>query len=124
MEDRMDVARHALELRRTQALAALEQEGDLDDQQMEDFESTLDEMNRSIREMTEEMVDQLNDGEEPTRRQMMKFAADGLDVFIEADETLSEILDADQLENVPEESLDPFSYVDPSLLDLLQEMDR
>ncbi|MBW2258030.1 MAG: hypothetical protein JRI25_25980 [Deltaproteobacteria bacterium] len=111
-------------LRRVQARAALLEDADPDDEQLDAFDDAVADMNVALREIAEDVVDRVNEFGEPTRREMMIFAADTLDVLIEAEERMVSTLDEDQMGQVEDASVDPFSYVDPELLDLFAELDQ
>ena len=59
------------------------------------------------------------EGREPTRRDAMEFAADALDAMLVAEDAMRSSLDAEQLADLPDGALDPFSYVAPELVDVL-----
>jgi len=123
-EEGIEVMKEALELRRVQARAALLEDADPDDAQLEAFDAAVAEMNAALREIAEDAVARVLEEGEPTRHEMMIFAADTLDVLIGAEDQMVAALDDEQLEQVDDASVDPFSYIDPSLLDLFAELDR
>ncbi|MBW1877362.1 MAG: hypothetical protein JRJ84_03275 [Deltaproteobacteria bacterium] len=123
-EEGIEVMKEALALRRVQARAALLEDADPDDEQLDAFDDAVADMNVALREIAEDVVDRVNEFGEPTRREMMIFAADTLDVLIEAEERMVSTLDEDQMGQVEDASVDPFSYVDPELLDLFAELDQ
>lgn len=122
-EQTLSLARDAMAMRQRQALAALEEGARPDEAQLEHIETAIADMNAELRYLTEGFVQQVRDGE-PSRRDAMVFAADTLDVIIEADDRLFEALDEDQRAAVDAEALDPMSYVDPGLVDLFAELGR
>ncbi len=123
MDGALAVARQAMELRRVQARAALEQDAWPEEGQLQEMDQAIADMNHDLYGLTEELLGTLEE-RDPTRREMMIFGADVLDVLIEADSAIAGTFDAEQQEAAAEESLDPFSYVDPGLLDLLAELER
>jgi hypothetical protein len=124
-ERNMGLAKEALELRRTQARAALMEDAAPDEDQLAFMDEALDQMNRELEVLAEDLIAEVNEsGGEPSRRDMMGFAADALDIFITAEDAITDSLDDDQLASVEDGSLDPFSYVDPELIDLFAELDR
>lgn len=120
----LETAKTALRLRATQARASLFEDAAPDESQAEAFDAAVEDMNAELHDLAEDMVDRFREGGEPTRREAMVFAADVLDVVISAEDRMAESLDPEQREVVDEAALDPFSYIDPSLLDLLSELDR
>lgn len=121
-DEALSAARDAMALRQRQAWAALEEQARPNREQMADIESALDDMNAELRLLAEDFVARIRDGE-PSRRDAMLFAADTLDVLLEADERLFSALDEDQRAALQEETLDPMSYVDPGLLDVFLELE-
>jgi len=120
----VEAAKTALRLRTTQARASLFEDAAPDEGQVESFDAAVDDMNDDLHELAEGMVSRFREHGEPTRREAMVFAADVLDVVITAEDRMAESLDPEQLDDVDEAALDPFSYIDPALLDLLSELDE
>ena len=118
-EEEQELARTALELRRAQARAALVEDARPDETQMEAIDTAVKDMNDSLLELADEMAEILESGEEPTRRDAMAFAADALDTMLVAEDEMRSALDADQIEQLDEGALDPFSYVGPEIIDVL-----
>jgi len=120
-----EFAREALELRRTQARAALLEEADPSAEQLRTFDAAVEEMNGELRDLARIFVDDIAKRDtEPTRHELMVFAADTLDVVLSAGDKMSAALSEEQRRGVTEESIDPLSYVDPALADMLAEIDR
>ena len=70
-----------------------------------------------------ELVDTVQSGEEPTRREGLVFADNLLGAILEADDTIYNTLTEDQRASVDGEVLDPLAYVDASIVDKLMELD-
>ena len=81
-EEAVAMAREAMELRRTQARAALAEAG-VSDEQLSSIDEAMDRMNQDLSALTETFVATVQEGGEPDRREMMMFAADTLDVLLE-----------------------------------------
>lgn len=111
-------AKATLDLRRTQSRQAFIESAKLDEEQIKDFDETMGKMNDGLREVAEQLAAVLEAGEEPSRHEMMVFAAEALDVFIETDSQLNDLLSDDQYNDVKEDALDPVNYIDPALLDI------
>ena len=120
-EEGLEKARTALELRRTQARAALDERAKLEDWQEEAFDEAVNKMNDALEEMAEKVAPLVKREQPPSRREAMHLAAEALDVFIAADESFASILNAEQYQAAGEEAVDPLSYIDPALLDMLEE---
>jgi len=117
-------AKEALAMRRTQARAALIQDAQPDPDQLQQFDGAVDDMNADLRSLAQDMADKVQREGQPSRHDLMLFASDALDVFITADNRMNGSLTPDQLAAVDDQSVDPFSYVDPSILDRFAELDR
>jgi len=124
IEENMEMMRDAMSLRQTQARAALDEEASPTEQQWGEIDAAIDDMNADLQELAGELVDAIGAGEEPSRREAMLFAADTLDVLIEADDRLYESLTPDQRDNMDEDAIDPFAHIDPGVVDIFMELDR
>ncbi|MCB9766434.1 MAG: hypothetical protein H6741_00355 [Alphaproteobacteria bacterium] len=118
-DEGLTAARTVLELRRAQARAALVERANPDGAQLDEIDAAVADMNDALYALADDIVVMLNEGQEPTRRDAMVFAADALDTMIVAEDRITGALDADQLEALEDGSVDPFSYVDPGLVDVL-----
>ncbi len=124
-DEQMDAMRTAMEIRRKAARNALIDEAGLDDDQLEQFDGVVDHMNDQLEDVSRTFMDRLDEtGMEPSRRDMMVFAADTLDVLLEADDGFGDSMDAEQMQAASEEAVDPLQYIDPALVDLLKELDN
>jgi len=124
VEEAMEMAREAMDIRQSQAWAALDDQARLDDDQMGAFQDAIDRMNEDLMRSAEDLVATVSSGEEPTRREALMFADNVLSSIIETDDAIYEILDADQRAAVEDEVLDPLAYVEPDLVDKLMELDQ
>lgn len=124
MEEELEAARTALDLRRAQARAALMEDADPSDEQLDRIDDAVEQMNVELEDLAADIIDVVNSGEEPSRREMMVFAADALDVMITAEESIAGSLGDDQLGSVEDGSIDPFSYIEPDLVDMFYEIDQ
>jgi len=124
IEEGMEMMRDAMSLRQTQARAALDEEASPSDEQWDAIDGAIQDMNVNLQALAGELVDTLGSGEEPSRREAMLFAADTLDVMLEADDRLYESLTAEQRESMDEDVLDPFAHIDPGVIDIFMELDR
>lgn len=121
-EEQLELARTALELRRAQARAALVEAAEPDEVQLETIDNAVMDMNESLNGLADELTAMFQEGEVPTRRDAMEFAADALDTMLVAEDAMRAALDSDQLEGLEDGALDPFSYVDPGLIDVLESL--
>lgn len=122
--ENIEMLKDALALRRSQAMAALREQARATDEQMDTVDSIVDDMNADLKALAEEFVETVKDGQEPSRRDLMTFAADTLDVLIETEDALYGALPPEQREQLTDEVLDPTSYVDSSVVDILSTLDQ
>lgn len=121
-DENADRMKEAMELRRTQAIAALREQAEASDAQMAAVDAIVSDMNADLHALAEDFVATASEGE-PSRRDLMVFASDTLEVFIGTEDALYEALPEDQREQVSEEALDPMSYVDGGIVDVLSGLD-
>jgi hypothetical protein len=121
--EQVDQMKDALDMRRAQAVAALREQAGASDEQMAEVDEIVAAMNADLEVLAEEFVATVSEGE-PSRRDMMSFAADTLDVLIDTEDRLGGVLDDEQLEAVSDEALDPTAYVDGAIVDVLSRLDR
>ncbi len=120
----LQMAKDAMAMRQAQARAALDEQARPTEEQWREIDAAIDRMNDDLKALADDFVAGFADGREPTRRDAMIFAADTLDVLIEADDAIWGTLSEDQRAAVDEEAIDPLSHVDPELLDAFLELDR
>jgi hypothetical protein len=118
-----EAMREAMRVRQELARAALVEDAEPTDAQLDDLDAVVADMNAELRALATDFVGQFAEAD-PTRRDMMVFAADTLDVLIETEDRLAATLTEEQRADLSEESLDPLSYVDESIVDVLGELDR
>jgi hypothetical protein len=122
VEENVDRMKEAMEIRRTQAIAALREQADASDEQMDTVDAIVGDMNADLQALAEEFVATTREGE-PSRRDLMVFASDTLEILIGTEDALYDALPEDQREGIAEEALDPLSYVDGGIVDVLAELD-
>ena len=123
-QEELEAARTALELRRAQARAALIEDAEPSQSQLDDIDQAVQDMNDSLLALSGELTDMLENGEEPERRQAMSFAAEALDTMITAEDQFRDTLSQDQIDALDDQALDPFSYISPDIIDTLQSLDQ
>lgn len=111
-----------LEARRAQALAALTEQADLDEQQTAQVEALMDEMNAAMRSHVDGFVQQVLSQGDVERHDMLVVAADMLDTVIVTDEKMQALLGDELYDSVDPEAVDPLSYVDGSTLSSLAQL--
>ena len=112
----LDAARMALDLRRTQARAALLEQADLDQVQIDDFDSAVTDLNADLNTLADDLIAMLQDGKDPSRYELMIMASNTLDVLIMAEDRFADTLGADYFE-VDDTIVDPLSWIDPTIID-------
>ncbi len=115
-EEAVRLAREAVRLRRAQARAALVEAG-ATDEQLAAIDAATERMNTELSALADEFVAGLDEGRPPDRREMMLFATDALDVLVTADDTLFSTFDEELRAELDPTALDPFSYVDESVVE-------
>ncbi len=121
-DQELQAARTALALRRSQARAALIEGADPSDDQLETIDGAVEDMNASLEILAQDLVDMFEEGGEPGRRDAMVFAAEALDTMIAAEDRIWDALDSSQQASVEDGAIDPFSHVDPDLVDVLAQL--
>ena len=115
----------ALDLRRAQARRALIEQANPTEGQLIEIDTIVEDMNADISNIALDFVDSVEaSGGEPSRRQAMEFAREALDVMLVSEDALWSTLDAGQADSVDPEAIDPFSYIDGSVVESLMELDR
>jgi hypothetical protein len=123
-EQELELARTALDLRRAQSRAALVEDTDPSDEQLEAIDQAYADMNDVLLELSDELVEMIASGEAPDRRDSMEFAADALDALLAAEQSVEGLLDADQLEGLSDDVLNSFNYIDPDIVDALEGLEQ
>ncbi|MCA9566692.1 MAG: hypothetical protein KC656_02575 [Myxococcales bacterium] len=124
IDESLDLAREALELRYAQAREALLQDADPTEEQLAKVDAAISRMNEDLVVLARDLATVAKRDEEPGRREAMEFAADTIDVLLRAEDDLRASLDPAQIAALQDESLDPMSYVDPQIIDILGELNR
>ena len=122
-EQMRDAMHTALDARRAQALAALAEQADLDDTQVDAVEAAMDEMNRALAAEVDRFVADANESGIVERRDLMEFAAESLDIVIAADEQMRKAVPADVYDSIDDSAVDPFSYISGQTLDGLTRLE-
>ncbi|MES2639814.1 MAG: hypothetical protein V4850_10035 [Myxococcota bacterium] len=118
-EQLRDTMNAALDARRAQALAALVEQGGLEDAEVAAVTDAMDQMNRELKTEVNAFVDAAVASGEVDRRDVMEFAAGALDIVIAADDRLQKAVPADVYAEVDDAAVDPFSYLSGDALDAL-----
>ena len=105
------------------ARQALIDRADPDPDQLAELDASISAMNADLQAIAEDFVRTHADAE-PQRGDLMRFAADALDVLIVTEDTFVDALTPEQRDALPDEALDPLSYVDAGLVDVLAGLDR
>jgi hypothetical protein len=112
----------ALDARRAQALAALVEQGDLDDDAVAGVNAAADQMNQELKSEIDRFVDDANQAGEVDRRDVMDFAAGALDIVIAADDRMRKVVPEEAYADIDDSAVDPFSYVSGDTLDALERL--
>jgi hypothetical protein len=109
----------ALDARRAQALAALAEQGDLDEEEIAGVNAIVDDMNRQLKVEVDRFVDDALASGDVDRRDVMDFAAESLDIVIATDDKMRGALGVEVYDEVDDSALDPLSYLSGDTLDAL-----
>lgn len=101
----------ALDARAAQARAALMEQADLDDEQLEAIDDAMERMNEKLKRQVDAFAQSVEAGAEPDRRELMEFAAEALDAVIEADDAIVANIPESVRAEMDEEALDPMSFI-------------
>lgn len=110
-EDAVATLKAGLDARRAQALQALTEQAELDEEQVAEVDAIMDQMNAELKTAVDQMVTEVLANGEVDRREMMEFGADALDIVLDADDRMRELLPEDVYAGVDDATVDPFSYV-------------
>lgn len=121
-DEDLQALRAALQLRRAQARAALVESADPTDTQLMEFDLAVKEMNERLISLASDVTGMIQDGDPIARRDAMVFAAETLDALIATEDRFTDLLTEDQLDEVDLDALDPFSYVDPAIVDTFAQL--
>lgn len=120
----MDQLHDALQLRRAQARRALIEQARLSDSQLDQVDAIVEDMNADLAALADGFVAhfQETDGQ-PDRREGMLFARDTLDVLVTAEDELWGNLEPGQREGIDDAALNPTSYIDGEVVEVLRSLE-
>ena len=110
------------ELDAAQARASLVEDADPSDEQLGEIDSAVADMNDALEVLAQDLVDLMEDGQDPSRRDAMVFVAEALDTMIVAEDRIWDSLSPEQQGDVEDGAVDPFSHVDSGIIDVLAEL--
>lgn len=116
-EELSGLVQDAMSLRTIQAREAIEQDLQPSDDQWDQIDDAVARMNDDLAALADGFASQIVEGEQPNRRDAMIFAADTLDVLIEADDAIWSTLSPEQQEIAQEEAIDPLSHIDSTVVE-------
>ncbi len=123
VQKEMDEAlRPALEARRAQALQALKEQANLDDEGLADVEDIMKHMNDELGEVLDDFVEVTAQGGQITRRGGMEMASGVLDVILAADDKMRDLLPEATYQKLDPEAVDPLSFVSYEAVSQLQKV--
>lgn len=107
----------ALDARRAQALAALTEQADLDEEDVAAVNAAMKQMNDELGAQIDAMVTSAVSDGELDRRDMMEFGAEALDVVLAADDRMRDIIPPEVYAQIDASAVDPLSYISGETLD-------
>lgn len=124
VDDEAEDGARVLDLRAAQARAALREQAGLDDAAMAQLDTITQEMNAELqRRVAASFVRARANGGVVTRRELMEFAADGLDIVLRTDDRMREMLGPDAAASLDPGVLDPFLFVSGETAVMIQSGD-
>jgi len=112
----------AIAMRRAQARAALIEDVDPTDEQLAALDDAMETMSGELNVLAQDFVKHYQEKGEPSRRDMLVFAAEAMDVLIDAEDQMASILTEEQREMASPEAIDPLSWLDPSIAGTLSQL--
>lgn len=110
-----------LAVRSQQARAALLEDADPSPEQIKQIDAAVADMNDQLLQTVQEFADRANQGP-ITRRDMMTFGAETLDLFVNAEDRMLQSLSIEQRAAVREDATDPTAFVDPQIVAVVQSL--
>lgn len=112
----IDALADIMTIRTEQSREVLVEYADPTEAQLEEFDSVVGEMNDALTQLAVDLGNQARSGS-ATRSSALVLTSDALNIIIDADNQIYSVFDADQLAGIEDAAIDPFSYVDASVLD-------
>jgi hypothetical protein len=112
----IDALADIMTIRTEQSRDVLVEYADPTGSQLEEFDAVVDEMNEALTQLAEDLGNQARSGN-ATRSSALVLTSDALNIIIDADNQIYSVFDADQLAGIEDAAIDPFSYLDASVLD-------
>jgi hypothetical protein len=112
----IDALADIMAIRTEQSREVLVEYADPTGSQLEEFDAVVGEMNDALTQLATDLGNQARSGN-ATRSSALVLTSDALNIIIDADNQIYSVFDADQLAGIEDVAIDPFSYVDASVLD-------
>jgi hypothetical protein len=112
----IDALADIMTIRTEQSREVLVEYADPTESQLEEFDAVVDEMNDALTQLAVDLGNQARSGN-ATRSSALVLTSDALNIIIDADNQIYSVFDADQLAGIEDAAIDPFSYLDASVLD-------
>lgn len=120
-DDQVALTSEVLALRSQQARAALIEDADPSPEQLKQIDAAVADMNDQLLQTVQAFADRANQGP-ITRRDMMTFGSETLDLFVTAEDRMLQSLSIEQRASVREDATDPTSFVDPQIVAVVQSL--
>lgn len=118
----IEEAAELMDVRAAQARAALFEDIDPSDAQIEAIDAAVIAMNKDLAELAWRFVDDVREHGEPDRLEAMMVGSDALEVLIQTENAMLDSLSDDQIANLRRDGTDPSSFLDASLLEAVGEL--
>jgi hypothetical protein len=120
-DDQVALTSEMLALRSQQARAALVEDADPSPEQLKEIDAAVADMNDQLLQTVQEFADRASQGP-VSRRDMMTFGAETLDLFVSAEDRMLNSLSLEQRAAVRDEATDPTSFVDPQIVAVVKSL--
>lgn len=120
-EEARELARELMATRAAAARAAFAEDAQPTPEQQAEIDRAVAAMNEELTQVARDVAARIRDGEEPGRRELMSLGAEMLDVLVATEDRMLGALTPEQRALVRDEASDPTAFIDPSIVDLLED---
>lgn len=115
-DEAFDAAVEAQQIRAEQSRAALAEQADLDDGELEEVDQIVGEMNDRLAEYADELLVLAESGEDPSPRELLGLTHDVTGILYESQSALEDTVGSDRMPDVDPEASAVWNYLDLSMM--------
>lgn len=115
-DEAFDAAVEAQQLRAEQSRAALAEQADLDDGELEQVDQIVGEMNDRLAEYADELLVLAESGEDPSPRELLGLTHDVTGILYESQAALEDTVGSDRMPDVDPDAAAVWNYLDLSMM--------